>query len=140
MANDTCPHCGAERRYMERYDCGTWHCATDLPSVTCYQRQLATVTAERDELKKQKELDDYHILKLQGVLEGSTKRNRQKRETIKTLQDQVGELQRRIDEAPVWWFNPADQGEPIAMIWEAAGSPAIRVRLVRDDQPEETAK
>lgn len=40
---------------MERYDCGTWRCAPDLPSNICYQRQLATVTAERDDLRRELE-------------------------------------------------------------------------------------
>lgn len=56
MANETCPHCGAERRYNERYDCGTWLAGVvgnnEVRAGICWDRQLATVTAERDELRR----------------------------------------------------------------------------------------
>jgi hypothetical protein len=112
MANDTCPHCGAERRYMERYDCGTWLAGVvgnnEVRAGICWDRQLATVTAERDELR------------------------------------------RRIDEAPVWfavissrhdspaWVVPNEKTATGIDNFTPGACGVVRVRLIRDDQPEET--
>lgn len=52
MANDTCPHCGAERSGLTsdgRFACGT---LGGSRSPFCYSQQLETVTAERDELRR----------------------------------------------------------------------------------------
>lgn len=52
MASETCPHCGAERSGLTsdgRFACGT---LGGSRSPFCYSQQLATVTAERDELRR----------------------------------------------------------------------------------------
>lgn len=151
MANDTCPHCGDEIAPINlNYLCGTIRDASllqdgddgrsDACRMTTIRNQLATVTAERDELRRQKELDDYHILKLQRVLDGSTKRHRQKRETINGLQQQLDDLRRRLAEAPVGYVVQSITDQ---FPWTVLKSrPSVlngltRVRLVRDDQPGE---
>lgn len=67
--------------------------------------------------EEKSEHDDYHIKKLQGVLESSTRRHRQKRERIKELESRLGaadaelsKLKERIAAAPVVWVGQDKHG------------------------------
>lgn len=68
MANNTCPHCGAERSGLTsdgRFACGT---LGGSRSPFCYSQQLATVTADRDELRRR--IDEAPVGKIIGFHDG----------------------------------------------------------------------
>lgn len=133
---ETCPHCGAGCGSQDlSYDCGTVHESSGVEgrSEGCLRdeasrlrNQLATVTAERDGWMQN--FDD--------------------------VAQKLAELQQRLSDAPVAWtfcYDPDRSVEsmPLHSSWERSMKfrkamfddstlKIYRVRIVRDDQPEET--
>lgn len=133
MSNDTCPYCGAEPRAgcTGEWMCGTTkygdrvrmsdHCETreDLAEL---RNQLSEVTGDRDRHAR------FHA----------------------EASEQLSELRHRIDQAPVWFAVISSRADgPIAIFPDehvaertcnmTPGTCGVSsVRLVRDDQPEET--
>ncbi len=146
MANDACPHCRAGREYpITTAELGAeqvyWKCGSaafpgnehlDRRSWSC--KQLATVTAERDE-----ERENSRILRASRDEETAIADSWMRK--CNELEQQLDELRRRLAEAPVGkiiGFHDGcildielDEGERVALF--------DRVRIVRDDQPEEKA-
>lgn len=149
MANDTCPHCGAGRTNDDKYvawTCGSlqWGDRVRM-SDHCETRQdLAEVTAERDELRREVSIADSHARDIEGLFVAM------KGQYEKAAADR-DELRRRIDEAQAVWVKLPDDDwdaeihlslEEAVDVWgnlEANG--VARVRLVRDDtDPQEAVQ